>query len=122
MECAYSISGFQNCVQYGNNVCGCSYSCKFVREYYEDSKELSEAERKLLNSSWAAKRKISAEEREKRKAEEAEAQKAMWERVQQELEKEQELEALKQPEEATKSDDNMDTEKMDIKQLEVEAH
>ena len=38
-----------------------------------------------MNSSWAAKRKISAEEREKRKAAELEAQQEMWKRVQEEM-------------------------------------
>ena len=92
------ILGFQNCVQYGKNECQCSYSCKFANEYYEDSKELSEEQRKLLNSSWAAKRKISAEQREKRKAEELEAQKEMWIRIQEEMEKEKEREALESAE------------------------
>ena len=116
------ISGFENCVQYGSSVCGCSYSCKFVREYYEDSKELSESERKLLNSSWAAKRKISAEKRDKRKAEEAEAQAAMWERIQIEMAKEQEQESVTQEEESIKLGENKDSGEVEIKQLEVEAN
>lgn len=81
---------------------------------------MSESERKLLNSSWAAKRKISAEQREKRKAEEAEAQAAMWERIQGEMEKDKE--ALRQEEETIKSDENKDAEEVEMKQLEVEAN
>ena len=90
-------------------MCSCSYSCKFVREYYEDSQELSEEQRKLLNSSWAAKRKISHEEREKRKALEIEAQKEMWKRIQDEMEKEkEENEAIKPEEEPLKETEPKD--------------
>ena len=125
------IIGFQNCVQYGNNECQCSYSCKFVKEYYEDSKELSEEQRKLLNSSWAAKRKISAEQREKRKAEELEAQKEMWKRIQEEMVQEKEREALEEAEkekQALKDEENVGKEleaTKDIveerKQVQIEA-
>ena len=101
------VSGFECCIQYGSNECSCSYSCKFVREYYEDSKELSEAQRKLLNSSWAAKRKISAEEREKRKAAEAAAQAEMWKRVQEEMAKEEEN--IRPEEEVAKEAEDMET-------------
>ena len=107
------LSGFGNCVQYGSNVCGCSYSCKFVKEYYEDSKDLSEAERKLLNSSFAAKRKISAEQREKRKAEEAEVQAEMWKRIQMEIAMD------KNP---SKTDNNKETEEVEKQQMEVEEN
>ena len=119
------IIGFQNCVQYGKNECQCSYSCKFANEYYEDSKELSEEQRKLLNSSWAAKRKISAEEREKRKKEELEAQKEMWIRIQEEMEKEKEREALEAAEKEKDAVKDANESGKDIlgekKQVQIEA-
>ena len=79
--------GFECCVQYEHNTCNCSYSCKFVKEYYEDSRELTLTEMKQLNSSWSEKRRLSLVEREKRKEEEVEAQQEMWRRVQEELAK-----------------------------------
>ena len=104
-------------------MCGCSYSCKFVREYYEDSQELSEEQRKLLNSSWAAKRKISHEEREKRKALELEAQKDMWKRVQEEMDKEKdEKEVIKQEDDSMKEPEIKDgglDEKKQVVQIEA---
>ena len=76
------ISGFECCVQYQHNECNCSYSCKFVKEYFEDSKELTNEEMKQLSSEWSERRRLSLVEKEKRKEEEAEAQKEMWRRVQ----------------------------------------
>ena len=119
---AHYILGFHECVQYGSNVCACSYSCKFVREYYEDSKERSEEQRKLLNSSWAAKRKISAEEREKRKAAELEAQQEMWKRVQEEMDVEKDKEALKQKEqERYLEEEKQETEIREKSKVRIEA-
>ena len=76
------ILGFECCVQYQHNECNCSYSCKFVKEYFEDSKELTNEEMKQLSSEWSERRRLSLVEKEKRKEEEAEAQKEMWRRVQ----------------------------------------
>ena len=58
---------------------------KFVKDYYEDSRELTVDEMKQLSSDWAEKRRNSLIELEKRKEEEAEAQKEMWRRVKEEL-------------------------------------
>ena len=76
------ILGFECCVQYQHNECNCSYSCKFVKEYFEDSKELTNEEMKQLSSEWSERRRLSLVEKEKRKEEEAEAQKEIWRRVQ----------------------------------------
>ena len=76
------FSGFECCVQYQHNECNCSYSCKFVKEYFEDSKELTNEEMKQLSSEWSEKRRLSLVERERRKEEEAEAQKEMFRRLQ----------------------------------------
>lgn len=104
-------------------MCNCSYSCKFVRGYYEDSQELSDEQRKLLNSSWAAKRKISHEEREKRKALETEAQNEMWIRIQAEMAKDkEEKEAVKPEEESLKETETKDgdlDEKKQVAQIEA---
>ena len=58
------------------------YRIKFVREYFEDSRELSNEEMKQMSSEWTERRRNSLIEKEKRKEEEAEAQKEMWKRVQ----------------------------------------
>ena len=79
------ILGFGCCVQYEHNTCNCSYSCKFAKEYFEDSRELAVEEMKQLSSNWAEKRRASLVERERRKEEEAEIQREMWKRVQAEL-------------------------------------
>ena len=74
--------GFDTCVRNCSNECNCSYSCKFVREYFEDSRELSNEEMKQMSSEWTERRRNSLIEKERRKEEEAEAQKEMWKRVQ----------------------------------------
>ena len=87
MDCTSSgiylyFLGFDKCVQNCSNECNCSYSCKFVREYFEDSRELSNEEMKQLSSEWTERRRLSLIEKEKRKEEEAETQREMWRRVQ----------------------------------------
>lgn len=83
----YLFEGFECCVQNCANECNCSYSCKFVKEYFEDSRELTTEEMKQLNSSWSEKRRLSLVEREQRKEDEAAAQQEMWRRVQEEMAK-----------------------------------
>ena len=76
-----------------------------------------------MNSSWAAKRKISHEEREKRKALELEAQQEMWKRIQDEMEKEkEENEAIKHeggPLTETETKDGDVDEKKQVAQIEA---
>ena len=64
------------------NECKCSYSYKLVKEYIEDSRDLTKEEMKQQSSEWSERRRMSSVEREKRKEEEAEAQKELWKRVQ----------------------------------------
>ena len=119
---AHFFIGFQNCIKYGKHECQCSYSCKFVKGYYEDTQDLSEASRKVLNSSWEAKRKISAEQREKRKAAELEAQKAMWTRIQEEMAKDEGKGTFaEEEEEHIKEIESEDDKKTERKQVEIEA-
>ena len=85
MKYFFTFAGFDCCVQYEHSVCNCSYSCKFVKEYYDDSKEISDEDMRQMNSAWAEKRRQSLIEKEKFREEEAEAQKEMWRRVQEQL-------------------------------------
>ena len=93
-----------------------------MKGYYEDTQDLSEASRKVLNSSWEAKRKISAEQREKRKAAELEAQKAMWTRIQEEMAKDEGKGTFaEEEEEHIKEIESEDDKKTERKQVEIEA-
>ena len=115
------ISGFQNCVQYCKHVCQCSYSCRFVKEYYEDTQDLSDSARKVLNSSWEAKRKVSSEQRKQRELEELEAQRAMWNRIQEEMSTEEGKGTFEEEDEPFKEIDSKDGERTERKQVQIEA-